>query len=145
MKRKHQRMTLLGLGGLAIAAAAVLVLTAFEDNIVFFHSPSELSERNFAPTQRLRIGGLVEAGSVAKAADGASVSFTVTDTARSVPVTFKGILPDLFREGQGIVAEGHLREGVFVATEILAKHDETYMPPEVAEAIKNSGQWKGGQ
>lgn len=148
MKRKHQRMTLLGLGGLAIAAAAALVLTAFEDNIVFFHSPSELSElseRNFAPTQRLRIGGLVEAGSVAKAADGVSVSFTVTDTARSVPVTFKGILPDLFREGQGIVAEGHLREGVFVATEILAKHDETYMPPEVAEAIKNSGQWKGGQ
>ena len=145
MKRKHQRMTLLGAGGLAVAAAAALVLTAFEDNIVFFHSPTELSERNFAPTQRLRIGGLVEAGSVAKAADGVSVSFTVTDTAKSVPVTFKGILPDLFREGQGIVAEGHLREGVFVATEVLAKHDETYMPPEVAEAIKKSGQWKGGQ
>ena len=145
MKRKHQRMTLLGAGGLAVAAAAALVLTAFEDNIVFFHSPTELSERNFAPTQRLRIGGLVEAGSVAKAADGVSVSFTVTDTAKSVPVTFKGILPDLFREGQGIVAEGHLREGVFVATEILAKHDETYMPPEVAEAIKKSGRWKGGR
>ncbi len=145
MKRKHQRMTLLGAGGLAVAAAAALVLTAFEDNIVFFHSPTELSERNFAPTQRLRIGGLVEAGSVAKAADGVSVSFTVTDTAKSVPVTFRGILPDLFREGQGIVAEGHLREGVFVATEVLAKHDETYMPPEVAEAIKKSGQWKGGQ
>ena len=144
MKRKHQRMTLLGAGGLAVAAAA-LVLTAFEDNIVFFHSPTELSERNFAPTQRLRIGGLVEAGSVAKAADGVSVSFTVTDTAKSVPVTFRGILPDLFREGQGIVAEGHLREGVFVATEVLAKHDETYMPPEVAEAIKKSGQWKGGR
>ena len=138
-------MTLLGAGGLAVAAAAALVLTAFEDNIVFFHSPSELSERNFAPTQRLRIGGLVEAGSVAKAADGVSVSFTVTDTAKSVPVTFKGILPDLFREGQGIVAEGHLREGVFVATGVLAKHDETYMPPEVAEAIKKSGQWKGGR
>ena len=138
-------MTLLGVGGVAVAAAAGLVLTAFEDNIVFFHSPTELSERIFAPTQRLRIGGLVEAGSVAKAADGASVSFTVTDTARSVPVTFKGILPDLFREGQGIVAEGHLREGVFVATEVLAKHDETYMPPEVAEAIKKSGQWKGGR
>ena len=145
MKRKHQRMTLLGAGGLAVAAAAALVLTAFEDNIVFFHSPTELSERNFAPTQRLRIGGLVEAGSVAKAADGVSVSFTVTDTAKSVPVTFRGILPDLFREGQGIVAEGHLREGVFVATEVLAKHDETYMPPEVAEAIKKSGQWKGGR
>ena len=145
MKRKHQRMTLLGAGGLAVAAAAALVLTAFEDNIVFFHSPTELSERNFAPTQRLRIGGLVEAGSVAKAADGISVSFTVTDTAKSVPVTFKGILPDLFREGQGIVAEGHLREGVFVATEVLAKHDETYMPPEVAEAIKKSGRWKGGR
>ena len=145
MKRKHQRMTLLGAGGLAVAAAAALVLTAFEDNIVFFHSPSELSERNFAPTQRLRIGGLVEAGSVAKAADGVSVSFTVTDTAKSVPVTFKGILPDLFREGQGIVAEGHLREGVFVATDVLAKHDETYMPPEVAEALKKSGQWKGGR
>lgn len=145
MKRKHQRMTLLGAGGLAVAAAAALVLTAFEDNIVFFHSPTELSERDFAPTQRLRIGGLVEAGSVAKAADGVSVSFTVTDTAKSVPVTFKGILPDLFREGQGIVAEGHLREGVFVATEVLAKHDETYMPPEVAEAIKKSGRWKGGR
>ena len=145
MKRKHQRMTLLGAGGLALAAAAALVLTAFEDNIVFFHSPAELSERDFAPTQRLRIGGLVEAGSVAKAADGVSVSFTVTDTAKSVPVTFKGILPDLFREGQGIVAEGHLREGVFVATEVLAKHDETYMPPEVAEAIKKSGRWKGGR
>jgi len=138
-------MTLLGAGGLAVAAAAALVLTAFEDNIVFFHSPSELSERNFAPTQRLRIGGLVEAGSVAKAADGVSVSFTVTDTAKSVPVTFEGILPDLFREGQGIVAEGHLREGVFVATDVLAKHDETYMPPEVAEAIKKSGRWKGGR
>ncbi len=138
-------MTLLGVGGVAAAAAAALVLTAFEDNIVFFHSPTELSERNFAPTQRLRIGGLVEAGSVAKAADGVSVSFTVTDTAKSVPVTFKGILPDLFREGQGIVAEGHLREGVFVATDVLAKHDETYMPPEVAEAIKKSGQWKGGR
>ncbi len=138
-------MTLLGVGGVAVAAAAALVLTAFEDNIVFFHSPTELSERNFAPTQRLRIGGLVEAGSVAKAADGVSVSFTVTDTAKSVPVTFKGILPDLFREGQGIVAEGHLREGVFVATDVLAKHDETYMPPEVAEAIKKSGQWKGGR
>ncbi len=138
-------MTLLGVGGVAVAAAAALVLTAFEDNIVFFHSPTELSERNFAPSQRLRIGGLVEAGSVAKAADGVSVSFTVTDTAKSVPVTFKGILPDLFREGQGIVAEGHLREGVFVATDVLAKHDETYMPPEVAEAIKKSGQWKGGR
>ena len=138
-------MTLLGVGGAAVAAAAALVLTAFEDNIVFFHSPTELSERNFAPSQRLRIGGLVEAGSVAKAADGVSVSFTVTDTAKSVPVTFKGILPDLFREGQGIVAEGHLREGVFVATDVLAKHDETYMPPEVAEAIKKSGQWKGGR
>ena len=138
-------MTLLGVGGVAVAAAAALVLTAFEDNIVFFHSPTELSERNFAPSQRLRIGGLVEAGSVAKAADGVSVSFTVTDTAKSVPVTFKGILPDLFREGQGIVAEGHLREGVFVATDVLAKHDETYMPPEVAEAIKKSGQWKGAR
>ena len=138
-------MTLLGVGGVAVAAAAALVLTAFEDNIVFFHSPTELSERNFAPSQRLRIGGLVEAGSVAKAADGVSVSFTVTDTAKSVPVTFKGILPDLFREGQDIVAEGHLREGVFVATDVLAKHDETYMPPEVAEAIKKSGQWKGGR
>lgn len=138
-------MTLLGAGGLAVAAAAALVLTAFEGNIVFFHSPSELSERNFSPTQRLRIGGLVEAGSVAKAADGVSVSFTVTDTAKSMPVTFEGILPDLFREGQGIVAEGHLHEGVFVATEVLAKHDETYMPPEVAEAIKKSGRWKGGR
>lgn len=144
MKPKHQRMTLLGLGALAIAAAAALVLTAFEDNIVFFHSPTELTERDFSPTQRLRIGGLVENGSVSKVAGTAAVSFKVTDTAKSIPVTFNGILPDLFREGQGIVAEGYLRNGVFVASEVLAKHDENYMPPEVAEALKKSGYWQQG-
>ena len=143
MKRKHQRLSLLGLGALAIAGAAALILTAFQDNIVFFHSPSDLLTKHFTPTQRLRVGGLVEQGSVHKQGDGVTVRFVVTDTAESVPVVYKGILPDLFREGQGIVAEGTFHDGVFEASEVLAKHDENYMPREVADAIKATGQWKG--
>jgi len=145
VKRKHQRMSLLGLAALAIAGAAALILTAFEDNIVFFHSPTDLVTKEFSPTQRLRVGGLVEQGSVQKQGDGVTVRFVVTDTAESVPILFKGILPDLFREGQGIVAEGTFRNGVFQASEVLAKHDETYMPREVADAIKATGQWKGDE
>ena len=145
MKPKHQRLALLGLGVLALAGAAALVLTAFEDNLVFFHTPSELAEKQVSPLQRLRIGGLVEAGSVIK--DGSDVRFTITDGAKSVPVTFRGILPDLFREGQGVVAEGTWQNGLFTARDVLAKHDEKYMPPEVVDALKKSGEWQrsGGQ
>lgn len=143
MKPKHQRLALLGLGALVLGAAAALVLTAFEDNLVFFHSPSELATKQIAPTQRLRIGGLVQDGSVVKS--GSDVRFVVTDGAHSVAVAYRGILPDLFREGQGVVAEGTFNNGVFTAREVLAKHDENYMPPEVVEALKKSGEWQRSQ
>lgn len=141
MKRKHKRLTFAFIALFLLGAAAALILTAFEDNIVFFYSPTELAEKKPGPGERLRIGGLVKAGSLDRPGDGV-VGFTITDTARSVTVRYRGILPDLFREGQGVVAEGHLRSGVFLADEVLAKHDENYMPPEVAEALKKSGQWK---
>jgi cytochrome c-type biogenesis protein CcmE len=140
VKPKHQRLALLGLGALALAGAAALVLTAFEDNLVFFHTPSELATKAPAPGLRLRIGGLVEEGSVVK--QGNEVRFKVTDMAHTVPVAYRGLLPDLFREGQGVVAEGHFKDGVFTASEVLAKHDENYMPAEVVEALKKSGEWK---
>ena len=141
MKRKHKRLTFVMIGLLLLGSSVALILTAFEDNIVFFYSPSELAIKKPTSAQRLRIGGLVMAGSVEKLA-GAVVAFTITDTAKTVTVQYKGILPDLFREGQGVVAEGHFKNGVFQADEVLAKHDENYMPPEVAEALKKSGQWK---
>ncbi len=141
MKRKHKRLTFVMIGLLLLGSSAALILTAFEDNIVFFYSPTELVDKKPDPAQRLRIGGLVMAGSVEKL-EGAVVAFAITDTAKTVTVQYKGILPDLFREGQGVVAEGHLKGGVFQADEVLAKHDENYMPPEVAEALKKSGQWK---
>ncbi|MGF1610657.1 MAG: cytochrome c maturation protein CcmE [Kiloniellales bacterium] len=143
MKRKTRRLTMIGAGMLAIFAAAALALTAFEDSLVFFYSPTDLAEQKAPPGRAVRIGGLVEEDSVTRSGDGLTVSFRVTDLAHSVPVTYSGILPDLFREGQGVVAEGELgSDGVFVAREVLAKHDETYMPPEVAEALKKSGQWR---
>ena len=140
MKPKHQRLALLGLGVLVLGAAAALVLTAFEDNLVFFHTPSELATKQIAPQQRLRIGGLVQDGSVVK--NGSEVRFVVTDGAHSVPVAYRGLLPDLFREGQGVVAEGTFANGTFTAREVLAKHDENYMPPEVVDALKKSGEWQ---
>lgn len=143
MKPKHQRMAILAAGGVALAIAAALILTAFEDNIVFFHSPTDLVEKDIPPERRLRVGGLVEKGSVSKASDGVTVQFKVTDLKHTVAVRYRGILPDLFREGQGIVAEGRYRSNVFEASEVLAKHDETYLPAEVADALKKSGQWKG--
>ena len=141
MKRKHKRLTFVMIGLLLLGSAAALILTAFEDNIVFFYSPTELADKKPDPAQRLRIGGLVMAGSVEKL-EGGVVAFAITDTAKTLTVQYKGILPYLFREGQGVVAEGHLKGGVFQADEVLAKHDENYMPPEVAEALKKSGQWK---
>jgi cytochrome c-type biogenesis protein CcmE len=133
---------------LIFATAAALVLMAFEENIVFFYSPTELArkmeQQPIPPDRRLRIGGLVEEGSVSRDKDGITILFRVTDTVEVVPVRFRGLLPDLFREGQGIVAEGSMAmDGSFVATEVLAKHDETYMPKEVADALKEAGQWQG--
>jgi cytochrome c-type biogenesis protein CcmE len=141
--RKRRRLILIGTGMLALFAAAALVLTAFEENIVFFYSPSDLTERPVPEDRPFRLGGLVEEESVVRESDGVTVNFRVTDFSNAVPVTFRGILPDLFREGQGVVAQGRLdADGVFVADEVLAKHDETYMPPEVAEALEKSGQWR---
>ncbi|MGD9538301.1 MAG: cytochrome c maturation protein CcmE [Alphaproteobacteria bacterium] len=146
MKRKHKRL-LYVLGGMAaLGIAAGLVVSAFDDNLVFFFSPTELEAKELRADQRIRIGGLVEEGSLAKQADGVTVSFRVTDLTTTLPVTYKGILPDLFREGQGVVAEGTLgADGVFAASEVLAKHDENYMPREVADALKKSGEWKGAE
>ncbi len=141
-KRKRLLVVLLGLGMLGIASA--LVLFAFNDNLVFFMSPSDLATKGAPETRRLRLGGLVEAGSVARQADGRTIDFRVTDGSSAVPVVFGGVLPDLFREGQGVVVEGALgKNGVFKADTVLAKHDERYMPPEVADALKKSGHWQG--
>jgi cytochrome c-type biogenesis protein CcmE len=147
--RKQRRFAFLA-GGLAIlGVAAALVLFALRDTIVFFYGPGEAMARlesgELKPGQRIRLGGLVEGGSVSTQADG-PVTFVVTDGAAQVPVTFSGLLPDLFREGQGVVAQGSFSETrAFTADEVLAKHDETYMPPEVAEALKKSGRWKEGE
>ncbi|MBF0095523.1 MAG: cytochrome c maturation protein CcmE [Alphaproteobacteria bacterium] len=142
MTRKQRRLYFVGLGLLALFAATALMLNAFKDNLVFFYSPTDLQTKKVEAGRRFRIGGLVEQGSVNK--DGKQVRFKVTDMAHAVPVVFTGILPDLFREGQGVVAEGKLDDkGTFLASDVLAKHDENYMPPEVADALKKSGQWQG--
>ena len=142
MKPKHKRLTFVFVAGVLLASAVALMLVAFEENIVFFHSPTDIIEKKVSSDRRLRLGGLVEEDSVQKKAD-AVVVFNVTDLSNSVSVRYRGILPDLFREGQGVVAEGIFKDGVFQADEVLAKHDETYMPKEVADALKKSGQWKG--
>jgi cytochrome c-type biogenesis protein CcmE len=144
MTPKRKRLWLL-VGSLCVlGAAAGLVLSALSDNIVFFYSPTQIAEKHVPPDRRFRLGGLVEKGSVKKQGD--EVSFRVTDLRKSVEVTYRGILPDLFREGQGVVAEGALdKNGVFTAREVLAKHDEKYMPPEVAKALKESGRWQEGE
>ncbi|MBP7334673.1 cytochrome c maturation protein CcmE [Niveispirillum sp.] len=142
MTRKKRRlyMLLLALAGLGTATA--LTLTAFEENVAFFFSPSDLVTKP-PGDKRVRVGGLVEGGSVVKVDDGVSTRFTITDTAHSVTITTDRPLPDLFREGQGVLVEGRLgADGVFVASEVLAKHDEKYMPKEVADALKASGQFK---
>lgn len=141
--RKKRRLMLLLVGLLFLGGGAALVLTAFQDNIVFFYSPTDLATKQVRADQRLRIGGLVEEGSVVK--EGKTVRFKVTDTAKSTDVVFTGLLPDLFREGQGVVTEGRMGDGVFLASEVLAKHDENYMPKEVAESLKKSGHWQGEQ
>jgi len=140
VKRKHKRLTFAAIAMLLLGFATVLILTAFEDNIVFFYSPTELKNKNISDGQNIRIGGLVEEGSVKKN-EGTVILFDVTDLKSTIKVSYNGLLPDLFREGQGIVAEGMLKNGIFMASNVLAKHDENYMPPEVADALKKSGQW----
>ena len=136
MKRRHKRIGFIVAGLAALGIAAAFVLTAFQSNLVFFFSPSQVAA-NEAPVNRtFRIGGLVENGTIKRQGDGLTVQFTVTDTAKSIPVVYKGILPDLFKEGKGCVAQGRLgADGVFYADEVLAKHDANYMPPEAGDAI----------
>ena len=142
MTRKQRRLTLIGSGLGVLALAAALVLFALKDSIVFFNSPADLVEKQVGPGTRVRLGGLVETGSVTRGQN-LNVRFQVTDGSRAVAVAYQGILPDLFREGQGVIAEGALdSNGVFRADTVLAKHDEKYMPKEVADALKAQGHWK---
>ena len=144
MTRKQKRLTTVIAGLLLLGAAAALVLTALKENLVYFKSPTEILAEPPTNSRSIRLGGLVEEGSLERQADGVTMLFAITDLANSVPVTYTGILPDLFREGQGVITQGKLGpDGVFLADEVLAKHDETYMPPEVAEALRESGQWRG--
>jgi cytochrome c-type biogenesis protein CcmE len=144
MTRKQRRALFIGIGVAILSFAVLLVLLALRDTIVFFHTPSEIAAKGVGPGQRIRLGGLVATGSL-KRATGSTVEFAVTDNAKSIDVRYTGILPDLFREGQGVVAEGVLDPtGHFLADTVLAKHDETYMPPEVAKALKQQGVWQGG-
>jgi cytochrome c-type biogenesis protein CcmE len=142
MTRKQRRLTMIGGSLVVLGIAAALVLSALRDSIVFFSTPMMVSEKHIQPGQRFRLGGLVQTGSLVRG-DNLAVTFQVSDGNATLPVTYKGILPDLFREGQGVVAEGALdRSGVFQADTVLAKHDETYMPKEVADALKKQGHWK---
>jgi cytochrome c-type biogenesis protein CcmE len=137
MKPRHKRLAIIGGGIAALGIVAALVLAAFQENLVFFFTPSQVAAKEAPQGRTFRIGGMVEKGSVQR--DGVNVRFVVTDTAKTVPVTYSGPLPDLFREGKGVVAQGQLgADGVFRAREVLAKHDENYMPPEAAEAVKRA-------
>ena len=146
MKRKTLRLYLLAASLCLLGVGVGLTLYAFQNRIVFFFSPSEIVANRPAFGQTIRLGGLVEAGSVGKSGDGATIDFKVTDLRNTVAVAYRGVLPDLFREGQGVVVEGSYGpDGNFIATEVLAKHDEKYMPPEVAKALKASGRWQEGE
>ena len=143
MKSRHKKLALIG-GALAIIGIiAALVLNALNSNIALYISPTEVAEGKAPQGKLFRIGGLVKEGSMQRQADGVTISFIITDTAKDIPVAYKGILPDLFKEGKGAVAQGKLDGGTFVATEVLAKHDENYMPPEAAKAVGDA-QAKGG-
>lgn len=139
MKPRHKKLLAIALSVTGLGVAVALILNAFQNNLVFFFSPSQVM-RGEAPVDRtFRIGGMVEEGSVKREADGLTVRFVVTDTAHTMPVVYKGVLPDLFKEGKGVVAEGKLGpDGLFTATQVLAKHDENYMPPEAAHAIEQA-------
>ena len=139
MKPRHRRLAAVAAGVALLAIAAALVLNAFQSNLVFFFSPSQVYAKEAPADRTFRLGGMVVNGSLKRRADGLTVDFVVTDTAKSVPVTYTGILPDLFKEGKGVVTQGRLgADGVFQASEVLAKHDENYMPPEAAAAMKKA-------
>jgi cytochrome c-type biogenesis protein CcmE len=141
MTRRGRRLFLIATSLGVLAVALALVLSALRDNIVFFNSPSEVVEKHLAPGQRFRLGGLVKPGSIVRGED-LLIRFSITDGGREIPVRYRGLVPDLFREGQGVVAEGTLdAEGTFRADSVLAKHDERYMPKEVADALKKQGHW----
>jgi len=145
MTRKQQRLVLIGASLTVLAIAAALVLSALRDSIVFFSSPTDVAEKQIVPGTRMRIGGLIKPGSVERA-DNLQVRFAVTDGKTDIAVRYQGIVPDLFREGQGVVAEGKLEPGgIFAADTVLAKHDERYMPREVVDALKKSGRWQEGE
>jgi cytochrome c-type biogenesis protein CcmE len=140
MKARHKRLALVTAGLALLGVGAWMVLRAFEQNLVFFFTPTQIVGGQAPPDRRFRVGGLVEAGSLQRQADGVTVSFIVTDTAQRVQVSYRGVLPDLFKEGKGVVAQGRLGvDRLFVADEVLAKHDENYMPPEAAHALKQAG------
>jgi cytochrome c-type biogenesis protein CcmE len=139
MKPRHKRIAIIVSGVAVLGIAAALVLNAFQSNLVFFFTPTQVASNEAPVGKAFRIGGMVEQGSLKRAPDGLTVRFTVTDTARTIPVVYSGILPDLFREGKGVVAQGKLgTDGVFHASEVLAKHDENYMPPEAAHAVEQA-------
>ena len=139
MTPRQKRFSLIGLGLVALGIAAALVLNAFQSNLVFFFTPTQVANGEVPKGQSFRIGGMVEAGTLQRENDGLTVHFVMSDTVKRVPVTYKGILPDLFKEGKGAVAQGKLSpEGTFVASEVLAKHDENYMPPEAAKAVSDA-------
>ena len=140
--RKTRRIQMMVLGAVLLAASALLVSFAFRDAIVFFFSPTELLAEQRRPDQLLRVGGLVVTGSLVRG-ESETASFEITDGNGTVAVSYTGVLPDLFAEGQGVVTEGYLRDGIFTATEVLAKHDENYIPREVVEALKAQGHWEG--
>ena len=139
MKPRSKRLVLVSGGVALLCAAAALVLSAFQENLVFFHTPTEVAAGKAPTGKSFRIGGLVEGGSIQREADGITVRFVITDTAQSIPVAYKGTLPDLFKDGKGAVVQGRLEaDGLFRATEVLAKHDENYMPPEAAHALEQA-------
>ncbi|MES2149435.1 MAG: cytochrome c maturation protein CcmE [Pseudomonadota bacterium] len=137
MKTRYKRLILIGAGLATLGLAATLVLSAFQKNLVFFYTPTQVLAGEAPKGSNFRMGGMVEQGSLKRQADGVTVAFMVTDNHKSIPVNYRGILPDLFKEGKGVVAQGKLGEGsLFVAEEVLAKHDENYMPPDAAYALK---------
>jgi len=139
MKSRHKKLLVIVLGLAGIGIAAALILNAFQSNLVFFFSPTQVANGEAPSDRAFRIGGLVEDGSLKREGNGLTVRFVVTDTAKSMPVVYQGILPDLFKEGKGVVAEGKLgADGLFTATQVLAKHDENYMPPEAASALEQA-------
>ena len=143
MKRKQRRMIFVSAGFACLAGAVALGLLAFSDKVTYFYSPSDLAAADIGPDTTIRLGGLVADGSIVQADDGISTHFAITDGGRTVDATYTGVLPDLFREGQGVIVIGaRQNDGLFVASEVLAKHDEAYMPKEVADALKEQGYWQ---